>query len=232
MTTNEQIIIDGVEVSGCEFLFPHNKYNGCRCMNDPIEDVSNVSSMTCEGNQNCYYKQLKRKEELLRQAGNHIKDLDLMVHSGEERENELEQQLQRKAQECKQKDKTIAGLVGCVSLWEEFSDEESRLAKSSSIADLVVLLREARSSLENKTAECEELKKKFSKFFNIDNQECWDIAFLKDENARYKQALDEIEENCLKAQDPCQEDWDRKTENFAKPILDIIRKAKGADNHG
>lgn len=86
--------------------------------------------------------------------------------------------------------------------------------------------------LQRKTAECEELKKKFSKFFNIDNQECWDIAFLKDENARYKQALDEIEENCLKAQDPCQEDWDRKTENFAKPILDIIRKAKGADNHG
>lgn len=83
--------------------------------------------------------------------------------------------------------------------------------------------------LQRKTAECEELKKKFSKFFNIDNQECWDIAFLKDENARYKQALDEIEENCLKAQDPCQEDWDRKTENFAKPILDIIRKAKGAN---
>lgn len=43
-----------------------------------------------------------------------------------------------------------------------------------------------------KTQECEELKKKFSKFFNIDNQECWDIAFLKDENARYRKALEEI----------------------------------------
>lgn len=81
--------------------------------------------------------------------------------------------------------------------------------------------------LQRKTAECEELKKKFSKFFNIDNQECWDIAFLKDENARYKQALDEIEENCLKAQDPCQDNWTREKENFAKIILDIISRAKG-----
>lgn len=48
--------------------------------------------------------------------------------------------------------------------------------------------------LARKTQECEELKKKFSKFFNIDNQECWDIAFLKDENARYRKALEEIEE--------------------------------------
>lgn len=257
MTTNEQIIIDGVEVSGCEFLFPHNKYNGCRCMNDPIEDVSNVSSMTCEGNQNCYYKQLKRKEELLRQAGNHIKDLDLMVHSGEERENELEQQLQRKAQECKQKDKTIAGLVGCVSLWEEFSDEESRLAKSSSIADLVVLLREARSSLENKTAECEGYFKQRNNIL----EECvryqeeigklqksqFCVAYEKDchkvckqqncaikNSYRYKQALDEIEEI---ANEPCiadtQEDCKSCDGNCEhKDILGIIRKAKGADNHG
>lgn len=87
--------------------------------------------------------------------------------------------------------------------------------------------------LQRKTAECEELKKKFSKFFNIDNQECWDIAFLKDENARYKQALDEIEEIVA-----CKE-IDIETNNAlwlqkyilarSCEILDIIRKAKGAN---
>ncbi len=46
----------------------------------------------------------------------------------------------------------------------------------------------------------------------------------------YHKALDEIEEICLKAQDPCQDDWDRETENFAKQILDIICKAKGEEN--
>lgn len=45
-------------------------------------------------------KQLKRKEQELKLAENHIKDLDLMVHNGEERENELEQKLKAKEQEC------------------------------------------------------------------------------------------------------------------------------------
>lgn len=38
-----------------------------------------------------------------------------------------------------------------------------------------------------------ELEDKFTKFFGINNQECWDIAFLKKENARLKQTLEEIE---------------------------------------
>lgn len=61
MTDKQEIIINGVDVKRCEFLFPHNKYNGCRCMNDPIANVSNVMSMTCEGNPDCNYKQLQRK---------------------------------------------------------------------------------------------------------------------------------------------------------------------------
>lgn len=158
MTTNEQIIIDGVEVSGCEFLFPHNKYNGCRCMNDPIEDVSNVSSMTCEGNQNCHYKQLQRKTA----------------------ECEELQKL------CQNQAKTINDLTGCVGLWEEFSEEESELAKNSSIADLVVLLREARSSLESKTAECEDLKERLA----VAN---FEIESLQESQEPFKQHLDKLE---------------------------------------
>lgn len=82
--------------------------------------------------------------------------------------------------------------------------------------------------------ENEELKEKFKKFFGIDNQKCWDIAFLKDENARYKQALDEIEELAT-----CKES-DIETNNAiwlhkyilvkSCQILDIIREVKGEEN--
>lgn len=94
------------------------------------------------------------------------------------------------------------------------------LDRNASETDFCIhVIRETRNQLQYKTAECEELKKKFSKFFNIDNQECWDIAFLKDENARYKQALDEIEEYCRQNKHSGWVDIER--------ILDIISNAKG-----
>lgn len=46
--TDKQIIIDGVDVSGCIYYKATGKYNTC--------------GYCCEQNPNCYYKQLKRKE--------------------------------------------------------------------------------------------------------------------------------------------------------------------------
>ncbi len=48
--------------------------------------------------------------------------------------------------------------------------------------------------LQSLKAENEELKKKLKTFFNIDNQECWDLAFVMDEKAKYKQALEKVKE--------------------------------------
>lgn len=76
--------------------------------------------------------------------------------------------------------------------------------------------------LARKTQECEELKEKFKKFFGIDNQECWDIAFLKDENARYRKALEEIEQHC--------NEQNLKYDTTACEILNIINKAKDNTN--
>lgn len=77
--------------------------------------------------------------------------------------------------------------------------------------------------LARKTQECEELKEKFKKFFGIDNQECWDIAFLKDENARYRKALDEIEKKCCAVLN-----GDEKI-LYAYQIKDVINKAKDGE---
>lgn len=51
---NKQIIIDGVDVSGCKYCLKMTKYR-CTIQRD-------VYKCLCEENPNCYYKQFKRKE--------------------------------------------------------------------------------------------------------------------------------------------------------------------------
>ena len=54
--TDKQIIIDGVDVSGCIYFKKNNKMSMCRACN------SGVGTPYCEYHKDCYYKQLKRKE--------------------------------------------------------------------------------------------------------------------------------------------------------------------------
>ena len=57
--TDKQMIIDGVDVSGCEYYNKDDKT--CREVNGKYEtDICDFDK--CE-NSNCYYKQLKRKEQ-------------------------------------------------------------------------------------------------------------------------------------------------------------------------
>lgn len=116
-------------------------------------------------------------------------------------------QLARKTQIVEQQQKTLDELIGCVSLWEEFTEEESKLAKDSSIADLVVLLRK-------KTQECEEQENKIKKLRK-------NLALEIESNTRYRKALEEIENFTKKHCDYWCEHH---------KILDIISKAKGGEN--
>ena len=54
--TDKQIIIDGVDVSGCIYFKKNNKMSMCRACN------SGVGTPYCEYHKDSYYKQLKRKE--------------------------------------------------------------------------------------------------------------------------------------------------------------------------
>ena len=56
MTDKEEIIIDGVDVSGCIYFKKNNKMSMCRACN------SGVGTPYCEYHKDCYYKQLERKE--------------------------------------------------------------------------------------------------------------------------------------------------------------------------
>ena len=59
--TDKQIMIDGVDVSGCISFDKNNEYNIC-CYDDIREDKIPFANF-CVENKNCYYKQLKRKEQ-------------------------------------------------------------------------------------------------------------------------------------------------------------------------
>ena len=64
--TDKQIIIDGIDVSGCVSFDKLNGQNIC-CYDDTREDKIPFANF-CVENKNCNFKQLKRKEQKLAKA--------------------------------------------------------------------------------------------------------------------------------------------------------------------
>ena len=131
-------------------------------------------------------------------------------------------QLARKTQIVEQQQKTLDELIGCVSIWEGFTEEESKLAKDSSIADLIMLLRKKTQECEQKQKIIEELKKEAKRI---------SANYIKDE-ARYRKALEEIEKyqkrNCEVCSFAETKKCDIRCQVFV--ILDIVNKAKGEED--
>lgn len=63
----EPTIINGVDVSNCEFIKQRNNLIGCMTW---VHNSKNIvsGSFECQQNPNCYYKQLKRTQQELQQA--------------------------------------------------------------------------------------------------------------------------------------------------------------------
>ena len=61
MLEDKQIIIDGIDVSGCRAYY--KEY-------DITDMCSLADGLTCKENPNCYYKQLKRKEQEIKKLKN------------------------------------------------------------------------------------------------------------------------------------------------------------------
>lgn len=87
MTDNEQIMIDGVDVSGCadfitEMTVPDSYafvklknrcFQECKYDQTAEQDVY----LPCRDNPNCYYKQLQRKEKECEEVSNEIVELNV-----------------------------------------------------------------------------------------------------------------------------------------------------------
>ena len=137
----------------------------------------------------------------------------------------LIEQLARSNKIIEQQQKTLDELIGEVGLWESFTEEESKLAKDSSIADLIILLREKDErileltkealSFEQKCAELKEEKEEIKKYLGISYktimqrlEELTEYKFkrqleyikIQEENDRYRKALEEIERELTKYQ--------------------------------
>lgn len=219
--TDKQII-DGVDVSGCGELC------GTKC-HMLMASINTSKANACEERPNCSYKQLKRKEQECAKW-KHQAEL------GSETTDRLTKQLEEK--ECEY-DKlklqvTSLGYASEIATLETDNEhlinENNRLkSELSETIGAIDNVRRAKEKLqeENKElkAENEELKEKFKKFFDIDNQECWDIAFLNNEKERYKQALDEIEKVLINGV----------YDEFGRPLYEddiirnIIKKAKDGE---
>ena len=57
---SKEIIVNGVDVSGCEFRF---RTYGCDCMSANRETKVLTESSRCADNPNCHYKQLQREKK-------------------------------------------------------------------------------------------------------------------------------------------------------------------------
>lgn len=91
--TDKQIIIDGVDVSGCKYIDIENfEPPICHCVSQRDE-----CEMPCEDNKDCHYKQLKRKEQELQKAMDNYVQLDLQRVK---EYNELVDLYKYKEQEC------------------------------------------------------------------------------------------------------------------------------------
>ncbi len=71
----EEMIIDGVDVSECEYFNP--KYESCHCYNTKEEcyAINPNENHSCKG-VNCCFKRLKRAEQKLERIEDRVQDLD------------------------------------------------------------------------------------------------------------------------------------------------------------
>lgn len=97
--TDKQIIIDSVDVSGCSYGEIEKDIFKCSC-----EYNVRSTSMFCKDNPNCYYKQLKHKEQELQEAMDNYVKLDIQRVK---EYNELVDKYNNKEQECEELKKDL-----------------------------------------------------------------------------------------------------------------------------
>lgn len=168
--TDKQIIIDGCDVSGCIYYKATGKYNTC--------------GYDCELTHNCYYKQLKRKEQEL---NDYKKYWQHQAELGVDTTNRLTKELTAKEQECEElktlKDETY------FKLKEEYIQQLDQLKAEKSDTEFRFELFKISNqiTIDQLKAENKELKKQVDitqMFLDACNNSC----------EHYKQTLTEIKE--------------------------------------
>ena len=109
--TDKQIIIDGVDVSGCKLYRDEVSFVGGETITDVCSiwiwqrdysglEPSCVMKCHCSDNSNCYYKQLKRKEQACKVLALDARVADNHLQHRIEMCDLLREKLKAKEQEC------------------------------------------------------------------------------------------------------------------------------------
>ena len=205
--TDKQIIIDGVDVSGCKH------YKNLTCIADYCLTDMPFGEAKCELSPNCYYKQLQREKQNSQEA----RDVAIKEFN---RAEELKTLLKRKEQECEELHSRTASIIysltgGRLSYSTytlEGCEDAYRDQLKINVERATKELEEENDILESENFTFKELIKTQEKLIN-----------------KYKQALAEIESLCKNEScSPCRELGEDYycDECHNKIILDIINKAK------
>ena len=208
--TDKQIIIDGVDVSGCEFysyiesnIYPHR----CTCYED-IYGASVVCDLTdcCK---NCYYKQLKAKEQECEDLRKDIKDIAnlLDLDTGEEYNfGNIESAIKNYCADCdvaeRMRKVTYAATGGRLS-YANYTVEAIEQAYNDQLRiDVEYRTKELEEQLKRKEQECERLKEENKEIRKYQYEQDFlqqQLDQLKSDNKHLNdllnQALKELEES-------------------------------------
>ena len=137
--TDKQIIIDGVDVSGCRYLFDDTSYKRSKTS-------CSITLKDCKylGN-NCYYKQLKAKEQECEKLRFPMKDNNYAILTKEEFENF--NQLKKENKQLKQ---TLAEIKEIAE-----NNKHSVLCFTAFEGDTIEVNNEPMATILQKINECE-----------------------------------------------------------------------------
>lgn len=196
--TDKQIIINGIDVSKCNFRLERDNQQKCECCHATGFGVI----CDCEKWHNCYFKQLARAKE----------EYEKLKYQNEILNKKLKPKLKNahcvyfegQTGLCRAKEFVKCNPVNC---------ELYTIDELSTILDL-------QEQLKHKEQECENLKEKIAQ---IKCEEIGKETFFEYKIKNYKQALDEIEKTANK--NFTHTSWKEYEEQLMQ-ILDIINKAK------
>lgn len=156
----------------------------------------------------------------------------------------LIEQLARSNKIIEQQQKTLDELIGEVGLWESFTEEESKLAKDSSIADLIMLLRERTQDYKNYKKQVEDFYKHMdrvrswitqaAKDLGLDTEHSFGVEHftfavrcLKEEHEKLKQECEELKRKVELMMDCA----DCKVDEYKKALEEIEDTCNVADRY-
>ena len=214
--TKEQIIIDGVDVSECEFYNPYY----CGMYIDGYGDSEGV----CSDYEDCYYKQLARKTQECEELKEKIKQIrnfrDKVISQLKEKNEKLKAESFTSDELISIQEKDIDRYRKAL---EAFQDDYFKGLDTTTIAELAK--KSIRLTTENRKLEqeCEELKEKQKIIGKAIYKESIELC---NENARYLKALEEIEGVLLSYHNDLYIPKNPVADEIERLILDIISKAK------